>query len=538
MKRLVVSLLVVFLFLLVGGVGNSFSEFYTQVGHKDDSSVVAVRDGQSRVDSKYGNEGIKSQIIGDAGVDIESSSFPHGVLLKSAPSQDGGAQNTASVYFLFKADRSARYFKIIVEYHGSGWVSYVDASLSTKEEPRPWSVPINGKDDSEGKRIIPVSESISRFISDEGNIEIHVTASGDALDLGSVSVEYIYSDTTSTTSKVEIAHHHYGVFPPGYSYSIYHYYHKGPIWVYVDNSTYEVYDGWWYASSYIEWVRVYYPIYSTYRYYYHYCGEEYHEEKYIYVNHHNDDFVNRGRDCSVGKLEQRNRSVVAVKTKAKNPEIAPVGLSNVSQNILQGQRPNAIGYKPTRDTTEKVSPTANLAPAKGGSSTERKIDLSFLSLPTKTKRQVEPISPKGGGDFVDNRQVGYKAPSVGKKKSGFFTQLWNDKGDSSASKETRDNPNTGKRSKPGFFDRAAQVFDSVANTVFDTGSGGSGGSSQSQAYLAPSSGGSSGSTSPVVEMKKRPDPPPPVIQQSSSDEDDKDKKSSSNSGSSGGKRRR
>ncbi len=220
------------------------------------------------------------------------------------------------------------------------------------------------------------------------------------------------------------------------------------------------------------------------------------------------------------KASEQSRSVLAVKTKAKNPEIA-VGLSNMPQG------PNAV-YKPTRDKIGKASPTANLAPKEIGTNaivSERRADLS--SGTAKMKKKIESKTP-----LV---QSSSEKSGVKQKSKGFFTQpIGSSKGNSQL-KETRDTSNV--RQKPqGFLGRALKA---AVNTVFDTNKGGSGNSSQPQAYLAPSSNGGSGSTSSVVDMKKRPDPPPFTVQNTTKDDDDKNKNSSSGvSTGGGGKKRR
>ena len=78
---------VVFLFLLVGNI------------------AVAV------ADFKYGNEGKVATQFGKASVDYEALASSNLVVLFSSPIGEDGQSSMVSVFFIFRADRSADSFK-------------------------------------------------------------------------------------------------------------------------------------------------------------------------------------------------------------------------------------------------------------------------------------------------------------------------------------------------------------------------------------------------------------------------------------------
>ncbi|MDD5433340.1 MAG: hypothetical protein PHE77_01635 [Candidatus Pacebacteria bacterium] len=240
---------VAFFFLLVGGLNNSFAQAF----HGADGQIALQTE------------------------DAEIVEQGNSVVL-------AGGSGSASVFFLFEADRSAIGFNIIVDYHGDGWVEIIDVLLSTNEKPRPYIIPINGKDDNDGKRIINFSDPINRVLDQDGNVEVHIRVGpGQCIILNSIVVEYIYQGSRVEIQKeIRVVNRYYGILPPGYTYPILNYYHRGPIWVW-NGYGYAVYDGWWYSPVFTEWLRVYYPT-PTYRYYYHYCGNPYVREKYIYYH--------------------------------------------------------------------------------------------------------------------------------------------------------------------------------------------------------------------------------------------------------------
>ncbi|MDD4990516.1 MAG: hypothetical protein PHW31_04430 [Candidatus Pacebacteria bacterium] len=374
MKRLI-TLFTIFLFLLVGGLTNSFG-FYTQVGKQDNMSVV--KEQATKQDFKYGTEG--QTALKSEGADIVKQG--NSVLLSGGSDSAG----VASVFFLFRADRNAAGFNIVVDYHGDGQVEIIDQLLSIKESPRSYIFPVNGADSNNGKRVIHFSEPVNRVTDVSGDIEIHISVgSGKCMTLNSVSIEYVYQpeNRVEVKKEVRVVNRYYGVLPPGWSYSVLSYYHRGPIWVWVGNG-YVVYDGWWYALSYTEWVRFYYPT-PVYRYYYHYCGEPYVAEKHIYV-HRGGSRGDRRDFAPERKSPERVRSVVVKPIERRAP--ATLGVStDTSKNLLQnGSDRSKIVIN--REDRKSVQPTP--AEIKGAKRLSREAITGLMQQGHSSVRENRP----------------------------------------------------------------------------------------------------------------------------------------------------
>ncbi len=276
-----------------------------------------------------------------------------------------GGSGVASIFFLFKVDRGAEKFNIVVDYHGDAQVEVIDTMLSTKEDARSYIFPINGKDNNNGKRVISFSDPISRVVNQDYYMEIHISSGpSKCITLNSISIEYIYPQEKQKETEVRVVNRYYGVMPPGYSYSVLNYYHHGPIWVW-DGYGYSIYDGWWYAPIYTQWVRVYYPV-PVYRYYYHYCGEQYVAEKYIHHRGGNNRSDRRERNRTVesgkrtkfdnlfdGKENQgapaKEKSALEVRSEAKKGRVMA---RKLSQEAIYGL--NQQGASQQNGSTRRV----------------------------------------------------------------------------------------------------------------------------------------------------------------------------------------
>lgn len=493
------------------------------------SVSVAFADQDNEIISTDQKKGIESsdqeELFG--GKITSSPVFEKGIRL-SAPCEKN--YNMATAIYVFEAKEQAQSYTLKVSRYQLSGYAYLMIRYSPSKAQETGnqgeSLVLNPKCQEDS------FEFNSKDYVREGAVEIHFSATnGGVLDIDGLELT-AYGRPT----KVKKVVHEY-ISLPQEERTVYHYYYRGPIYrhiYYYGEPAYVVYDNWWTEPSFVVWFdgfAVYandYPI-RVYRCYYYssYIPTYIVRYKPLYyradckprIRYRMDDGGQGVRDrhdfAPERKASEQSRFVVAMstKTKAKNPDIAPVVLPNYKQGPINL---DSGATKPIRDKTG-VPVVGNINPAPKG------------------------IISK------DIRQVGYKVPAVDQKNNpgsgksgirqkskGFFIELTRGGNGDSQPKGTRDISNVKQKSQ-SFLGRA---FQAVTNTVFDTGNGGSGGSSQPQAYLAPSSNGGSGSTSPVVEMKKRPDPPPPVVQQNSDDKD-KDKSSSGNSGnSSGGKRRR